>query len=296
MIILPRLARDRQRENSENATVFSQHYPAVDGIASVYNYLPVTRNFTGPTVPVGLMDAMAAAGKLLVMEDDTRTRICDVEKGCPRSGQPLHIVTTKDSVNAVTRNMLTTGLHGAAQYFGMNGGAWYGSTNATMPSDGGDPLTETTRALWGNISLVGEVLRRGATAATAAVQHHLAPQVAIFVDPDAALVPLFGGDLICSYQDLHYMFAQWGTPVRFYFLRQLPSLDEQELANVRLAIMHGTSVMSTAVSDAVREKLQRDNRTLIWTGAAALLKSTEDDEFTRHDTVRKHVLCSIILY
>ena len=74
-------------ENSENATVFSQHYPAVDGIASVYNYLPVTRNFTGPTVPVGLMDAMAAAGKLLVMEDDTRTRICDVEKGCPRSGQ-----------------------------------------------------------------------------------------------------------------------------------------------------------------------------------------------------------------
>ena len=55
---------------------------------------------------------------LLVMEDDTRTRICDVMPGCPRSGQPLRVATTADSVNAITRNMLTTGLHGGAQYLG----------------------------------------------------------------------------------------------------------------------------------------------------------------------------------
>ena len=95
-----------------------QRFPEVDGIASVYNYLPLTRNFTGPCVPVGLLDAMSAAGKLLVMEDDTRTRICDVMPGCPRSGQPLRVATTADSVNAITRNMLTTGLHGGAQYLG----------------------------------------------------------------------------------------------------------------------------------------------------------------------------------
>ena len=63
------------------------------------------------------MDAMAAAGKLLVMEDDTRTRVCNAVPGCPLSGQPLPIRTTTDSVNAITRNMLTTGLHGGAQYF-----------------------------------------------------------------------------------------------------------------------------------------------------------------------------------
>ena len=42
----------------------------------------------------------------------------------------------------------------------MNGGAWVGSANATVPSDGGDALTETTRALWGNISMVSAALKK----------------------------------------------------------------------------------------------------------------------------------------
>ena len=80
-------------------------------------------------------------------------------------------------------------------------------------------------------------------------------------------------------------FAQLGTPVRFYLLSQLPSLSPKALVGVRLALIHGASVMSTAVGDAVRQKLQRDNRTVMWTGAAALLKSPDDDMLTRHDTV-----------
>ena len=166
-----------------------QHFPEVDGIASVYNYLPVTRNFTGPCVPVGLLDAMAAAGKLLVMEDDTRTRVCNVGP-CPLSGQPLPIRSTKDSVNAIMRNMLTTGLHGGAQYFGMNGGAWVGSANATVPLDGGDPLTETTRALWGNISLVSAALKKVGASPTSKML--LEPEVVVFLDPDDPGT-LFGG-------------------------------------------------------------------------------------------------------
>ena len=83
-------------------------------------------------------------------------------------------------------------------------------------------------------------------------------------------------------QDLHYGFGQWGTPVKFYLLHQLPTVD---VSSVKLAIIHGARVMSTSVSDAVRRKLQTANRTILWTGAPALLKASDDDTHTRHDTV-----------
>lgn len=90
---------------------------------------------------------------------------------------------------------------------------------------------------------------------------------------------LFGGHCNpCGWQDLHYLFGQWGTPVKFYLLHQIPTVN---VSHVKLAIIHGARVMSTAVSDAVRRKLQQDNRTLLWTGAPALLKDPYDDEFTR---------------
>ena len=50
----------------------------------------------------------------------------------------------------------------------MNGGAWAGSANATVPQDGGDALTETTRAIWGNVSLVSAALKTMAAAAAVA--------------------------------------------------------------------------------------------------------------------------------
>jgi hypothetical protein len=106
--------------------------------------------------------------------------------------------------------------------------------------------------------------------------------VVVFLVPDDPGT-LFGGDCNpCGWQDLHYGFGQWGTPVKFYLLHQIPTVD---VSSVKLAIIHGARIMSTAVSDAVREKLQQDNRTLLWTGAPALLKDSYDDEFTRRDTV-----------
>ena len=46
----------------------------VDGLSTVYEYKPVTRNFSGPLMlPWMLMDGMAAAGKMMLVEDDTRT-------------------------------------------------------------------------------------------------------------------------------------------------------------------------------------------------------------------------------
>ena len=46
----------------------------IDGLSTVYEYKPITRNFSGPLVlPWMLMDGMAAAGKLMLVEDDTRT-------------------------------------------------------------------------------------------------------------------------------------------------------------------------------------------------------------------------------
>ena len=164
----------------------------------------------------------------------------------------------------------------------MNGGAWAGSANATVPQDGGDALTETTRAIWGNISLVSSALKTMAAAAAAPPHGGLNAQVAVFLDPDDT-GPLFGGDCNpCGYQDLHYGFRQWGTQVQFFLLHQLPTVD---VSSLKLVIIHSARVMSTAVSDAVRHRLQRDNRTVFWTGAPGLLKSPLDDEFTRHDTV-----------
>ena len=48
----------------------------IDGLSSVYEYKPITRNFTGPLLlPWMLMDSLAAAGKLMLVEDDTRTSL-----------------------------------------------------------------------------------------------------------------------------------------------------------------------------------------------------------------------------
>jgi hypothetical protein len=150
--------------------------PSVDGLASVYNYYDITRNFTGPAVPVGLVDAMAVAGKLMMMEDDTRTSICLAGLGpgkhCPET--PLDIATQSYNADAIRRNILTLALHGGGQYFGMNGATWFG--NASMP--------QTTANLWSNISHVGSMIVNQLSAA--ATSQPIEAEVAVFLSDSSA--------------------------------------------------------------------------------------------------------------
>ena len=83
----------------------------LDGICSVYSYSQGTRNITGPFLPVIQLNALAAAGKLAVPEDDTRTPFA--EPGCPTTGCLPDMNATSAMMR---RNLLTAYLHGAAVY------------------------------------------------------------------------------------------------------------------------------------------------------------------------------------
>ena len=258
-----------------------QQRPEIDGLVSVYNYIDATRNFTGPVVPVGITDSMAQANKLLIMEDDTRTAVCVAEnggpqasggKGCPETR--LDIATSEDTVNAIRRNVLTLSLHGAGLYFGMNGATWFG--NASMPA--------VTSELWGNVSAMGQAVLQAAASAPAGTVDRAA-QTAVFL-PDgssqARTVERFlqhAAPDTDNYQNLELLLFQSGAPVRWYLLSQLPHLPEEVIKPLRLVILPCAAVMSERIVHAVRARLQRDNRTIAWSGAPGLLTATAANDF-----------------
>jgi hypothetical protein len=261
-----------------NLRVMSQliKRPEINGLASVYNYVAVTRNFTGPVVPVGLTDAMAAANKLLVMEDDTRTAICLGKSGsgsCPNT--PLNIANAKDTVNAIRRNVLTTALHGGAEYFGMNGATWF--ANVSMP--------DVTSQLWGNISAMRDVILHVVASAPASNDGAVA-QTAVFLADGSSqartverFLQHFKPDTD-NYQNLEFILFQSGAAVRWFLLSQLPTLPDSVIKPLRLAILPYAAVMSEAVARAVRERLQCDNRTVAWSGPAGLVTATAANDFS----------------
>ena len=92
----------------------------IDALSTVYEYKPVTRNFTGPLVlPWMLMDGLAAAGKVMIVEDDTRTSLsCKDNPHATNSSSCGSLVWTTDQTMAVLRrNLFTATMHGAALYW-----------------------------------------------------------------------------------------------------------------------------------------------------------------------------------
>jgi hypothetical protein len=253
----------------------------IDGLSTVYEYKPITRNFSGPLVlPWMLMDGMAAAGKLMLVEDDTRTVLScktnphttnNSQCGFPgmRSGW-----TTAQTVAVLKRNFLTAAFHGAASY-------WYDMGCDGHPDGcfGGSLMPAATAALWGNLSIMTRAILAEATA-TNPPRKGLEPEVAIFllgVSGPSTILP----DVVGPYCDgniFKYTLATQGLPVRWYLLEQLPQILP-ELTAMKLLIFPSATTMSDEALRAV-DTLRRNGRTLAWTGVPAALSAPNGSSFS----------------
>ena len=89
------------------------HSTHLDAMCSIYNYDRASRNVSGPFVPVILMDALTAVGKMGCIEDDTRTKFG--EPSCPEGP----CVPLERTGAVIRRNQLTAALHGSGIYLAV---------------------------------------------------------------------------------------------------------------------------------------------------------------------------------
>ena len=169
------LRRTRTQDGCLPAGIMSQLTlrPEIDAICSTSHYDDRTRNVTGPFVVNGLLDPMAAAGKLLVAEDDSRTFW---------SGKVCATCSEVDTTNIARRNVATVALHGAAIYqFDLSGGGWWGTPNT---------LNTSTARVWANITAVRKAALNAASSPSPGSHWSgsffpVGAEVAVFLD-DAA--------------------------------------------------------------------------------------------------------------
>ena len=97
--------------------------PAVDGLSDAYMYSRACRDVRGTVLPDTVVDSLRVAGKVFILEDDTRTSLNTIAH--QRGMQCCH--TTAQDVQTFRRNQLSLALRGSATYLLANClGGWWG--------------------------------------------------------------------------------------------------------------------------------------------------------------------------
>ena len=222
-------------------------------------------------MPVIPLDALAAAGKLSIMEDDSRTQF-DIVIGC--AGKL--IVPFSQTGPMVRRNLLTSFLKGAGIYQYPMCGPW---ARVTSPEN-----VTYTREIWSNVTAVNKAIGHLA-AKTLAPGAGLCAEVAIFIPSTAAKTRTYGmmydhlDTNTDDYATLHYQLGALGAPVRWLFLEQLPSLPASILDCIKLAVLTSPIVISESLATVIKTRLATGNRTLVYTGSVGLLTSVTANDF-----------------
>eukprot|EP01052_Picozoa_sp_SAG31_P024082 SAG31_NODE_2025_length_6642_cov_6.408681_3_plen_832_part_00 len=271
---------------------------AIDAMLSPYAYAPDARNFTMPLLGHGLLDSANLHGKLHIIEDDSRTGLCDaasVDPSCTGDGivrtRNVEQMIAKARTNAVTAALRHDGLY----FYDIPGDGWYGRPE--KPAE--------TRQFWTSVRAVRE--RYNNLSSSSSRSHtRLQPQVALLVDDlSAARFPLTGGPGMhctdrptgksttvnltavkrgwfagCSFSALvhsqpQHALAWIGSPVRTYLLSDV-MLDSFPAQSLRLVIFANSIQIPPAVLDAIKAKLTGDlasgeKRTLLWVWAPSVL-------------------------
>lgn len=236
--------------------------PAVDILSAPYSY-GASRTLGAGFQPHGPADALAAANKLFVHEDDTRTALCAMTPACTQD--PFWIARNlSDTIAFIRRNGLTAALRGnGLYYFDLWDWGWYGRPDAPAAS----------AALWRAISdVVGAAQRLDLSHAAA-----LRPQILVFVDEvSSAHTPVAGAAGPAAYavasallEGAAVELTLIGAPVRLRLLSDLlaPSFSA---GDARFCIFLNAVALANETRVAIRAKLLGGGRTVVFFGAAGL--------------------------
>ena len=239
--------------------------PEVDILSGPYSYR-ASRTLSVGFQPHGPADAAAAAGKLFVHEDDTRTVLCAETPACV--ADPFWTARNlSDSVAFVRRNGLTAALRGnGLYYFDLWGYGWYGRPDAPVAS----------AALWAAVSdVVGAAQRLDVSPAAAG---GLVPQVLVFVDEASnAHTPVAGAAGPAAFTvaaalrgDAAVELTLLGAPLRLRLLSDVLAADFSA-DGARLCVLLNAFSLTNATRAAVAAKLLGGGRTVVFVHAAGLL-------------------------
>lgn len=253
-----------------------------------------------PLIPHGVTDSAWLHGKLHVVEDDSRTGLCDRQQAnCHGDG----IVATRnvdEMIKKAQTNMLTAGMKGLGLYFyDIPGGGWYGRPDKARQTERFWQAMASTRAR------VAMLMKANAGGRGGFVDR-MAPQVALLVDDiSPAFWQLSGGPgahcknrptsasstdnleavrrgfwsscgLSHRVHSAPVRSLSWmGAPFRQYLLSDVlsPAFPANQ---IKLAIFANALQLPSALLSAVKEKLASpladgSTRTLLFIWAAGIM-------------------------
>jgi hypothetical protein len=240
--------------------------PQLDGIASPYQYGTYARAPGGQLTTHGPIDSPGLHGKVWMVEDDTRTVLA--------APDGLRFATTVNAtVNILRRNAYTAMLHKAGIYWlDLACQGWFGRPdNATTLA--------ATSAIWTMAAHVRQQWSR--LLGSPKLQLERFPsEVAIFVDEQSAAAgPLLGldGTLAAGslfepalIRDPWHALAGIGAPVRVFLLSDL-HLPTFPAGQFKLCVFLNAIAIGPSTRDVIREKLETNNKSLVWVYAPGLL-------------------------
>ena len=268
--------------------------PSIDGILSPYAYAPDARNFSMPLLGHGVLDSANLHGKLHIIEDDSRTGLCDaasVDPACTGDGivrtKNVEQMIAKMRTNTVTAALRHTGLY----LYDIPGDGWWGRPDKAAATHQFWSSVRAVRDRYDNFSSSSR--RGGGSGGGSSSSKHGAagdddvfhPQVALLVDDlSASRFPLTGGPGMgctdrpsgvsttvnlttvqrgwfagCSlshrvHSQPQHALAWIGSPVRTYLLSDV-MLDSFPAQSLRLVIFANAIQIPPAVLAAVEAKL-----------------------------------------
>lgn len=241
---------------------------ALDGIVSPYQYASYARVPGGRMTAHGPIDSPTLHGKFWVIEDDTRTVLA--------APSALRFAADVNStLNILRRNAYTAMLRQAGLYWlDLESQGWFGRPDNRS-------TISATQQIW---TMAVQVRRQWTRLLhSQRLQTELLPaEVAIFVDElSAAAAPLLGlnGAVSTGYtfetaliRDPWHALSGIGASVRVYLLSDL-GLPNFPTDQFRLCVFLNAIAVPPATRLLVREKLQREQKSLVWVYAPGLLNS-----------------------
>ena len=232
---------------------------ALDGIVSPYQYASYARVPGGRLTVHGPIDSPTLHGKFWVVEDDTRTVLA--------APSPLRFATTVNStLNILRRNAYTAMLRQAGLYWlDLACQGWFGRPD-------NHSTVSTTQQIW---TMATQVRRQWSRLLQSErLQTELLPaEIAVFVDEkSAAAAPLLGldGATQTGYsfetlliRDPWHALSGIGASVRVFLLSDL-HLPNFPAHQFRMCVFLNAISVPAATRLVIREKLQRDSKSLVW--------------------------------